>query len=335
MSPNKSSDQSNQSLSRVLDRILVSPLIVLDGGAKGGTRELVRLARYISAYGFEANRSEYDKIVRNPSASGSPQYKRISYLPLALAECSGKVTLYITKRPGATSTLRPNAELLAHFERDNWSQMREVVSEQVVEAISLRDFIMREHLSSIDYIKLDTQGNELHILRSAGELVQKISVIKTEVELIPVYMSQPLLGDICSFLTSQGFQLVDLHWTDPCRRYHFSPSLPKGSYRLVWAEAIFAYDPFNVSKERTLEQAIILAELGYLDLGLYILGRLTSLADADRELLLRYYQEPPGGRECSWLKRLVKKHAPGQLLEVYRILKQGKTSQSKEVTRIP
>ncbi len=326
-------NRDSRGLFAILDRILISDLVVIDGGSKGGTRELVRLAKYISAYGFEPNASEYDKVVQNLSGSGGPAYKKITYLPFALMEDSGETMLYVTKRPGATSTLRPNAELLDHFQRDNWSQMKEVVAQEVVQGISLRDFVINEHLAYIDYIKLDTQGNELYILKSAGEFLQRISVVKTEVQLIPLYTGQPLVGNVCSFLDSQGFQLIDLQWTDACRRYHFSADLPRESYRLVWADAIFAYDPLNVSKPRTLEQAMILVELGYVDLGLYIISRLPSLAEADRDMLLRFYRERPVTPERSWLRRLLKRYLPETWLQAYRVLKQGKVS--KVVPRVP
>lgn len=320
-------------LSAILGQILLSDLIVIDGGCRGGTRELVRLAKYISAYGFEPNPTEYNKIVQNPFTLQLPQYNRVSYLPFALMERSGEAVLNITKRPAATSTLHPNVELLNHFECDNWSQMKEVTGQEIVKGVSLRDFMIQEHIAHVDYIKLDTQGNELYILRSAGEFLQKISVIKTEVELIPIYIGQPLLGDVCSFLDGHGFQLIDLHWTEPCRRYHFSAHLPRNSYRLVWAEAIFAYDPLNFSKPRSLEQAIILNELGYLDVGLYIISQLPSLNEAFKEALIAFYEVPRLRSESSWIKQMLKRWLPESWVEAYRVLKKGRVR--KEVSRVP
>lgn len=317
----------------ILDQILSSELIMVDGGAKGGTRELLGLAKYVAAYAFEPNPIEFDRIIDNLSRLESSLYKKMTYLPLALLEHSGEATLYITKRPGATSTLRPNTELLTHFERDNWSQMREIVAQEVVQGISLADFIAQENLPYIDYVKLDTQGNELPILQSAKDFLQNISVIKTEVELIPLYRGQPLLGDVCGFLTGRDFQLIDLQWTDPCRRYHFSPHLPNNSYRLVWAEAIFAYDPLNFSKTRSLEQAIILAELGYLDVGLYIISQIPSVNQTFRDALLSYYQQASFISKGKWLKSLLKRYLPEPWIEAYRVLKQNKTR--KEVPRVP
>lgn len=326
--------QSDKELFSLLDRLLISDLEIIDGGARNGTRELPRLARYTAAYSFEPNEPEFDKI-RKGQITGIPPYRKLICSPLALVKQSGAVKLYVTKRPGATSTLKPNADLLTHFARDNWSQMQEVVREESVQGISLRDFMIAQNLTYLDYIKLDTQGNELQILQSGGEFLQTISVVKTELNMIPLYQDLPLLGDIFSYLTNAGFQFIDLQWTHPCRRYHFSPHLPLDSYRLVWGDAIFAYDPFNFSGERKLEQAIILAELGYLDLALYIISNIPSLALKDKEALLGFYQRIrwPAGRSPieRFLKMLLKTYFPRIYLTAYHMLS---PKERKEVARV-
>ena len=328
--------QSDQELFDLLDRLLTSGLTIIDGGARNGTRELPRLARYTAAYSFEPNEPEFDKIRKGQIPPGIPPYRKLICSPLALVKQSGTVRLYVTKRPAATSTLKPNADLLTHFARDNWSQMQEVIKEESVQGISLRDFMVDQNLTYLDYVKLDTQGNELQILQSGGEFLQTISVVKTELNMIPLYQDLPLLGDIFSYLTNQGFQFIDLQWTHPCRRYHFSPHLPMESYRLVWGDAIFAYDPFNFSGERKLEQAIVLAELGYLDLALYMISNIPSLAPEDKEALLEFYQRirwPEGRSQIErLLKMVLKTYFPRVYLAAYHMLS---PKERKEVPRMP
>jgi FkbM family methyltransferase len=316
---------NSQNFASVLDSQLTSELIYIDGGAKNGSRDLPRLARYVSAYGFEPNSKEFESIQQGTIPKGIPGYKTVKYLPYALLEQSGKATLYITKRPAASSTLRPNQTLLNHFARDNWSQMGEVNGEEIVEGISLADFMSQQKISHIDFLKLDTQGNELGILKSAGEFLQKISVIKTEVEMIQLYEGQPLLGDMCAFLAQHGFHLLDLQWTHPCRRFHFSPDLPLNSYGLVWGDAIFVQAPFDFSGERKLEQALILAEIGYLDLALYIIENLPSLSASDKSILLAHYQQPIPLTTRSKIKKWIKA----------KLLRRPEIKTSKQVARVP
>jgi FkbM family methyltransferase len=312
--------QKDEDLGRILDRVLSSDLVMVDGGARGGTYDLPRLSRYIASYGFEPNRPEYEKITKGLFTK-NPRYKHVHYSPFALVEETGTVTLYITKRPAATSTLRPNVELYTHFPDDNWRQSGEVVGEEMVEGISLADFMRQGKLSYIDYLKLDTQGNELHILKSAGEFLPRIGVVKTEVEMVPMYVDQPLLGDICTFMHKAGFHLFNFQWTDACRRYHFSPTLPFDSYQLLWGDAYFVYGPYNFNAERKLEQALVLAQIpGGLDLALYIIQNLPNLSDADKQALFAFYRLPRQPiRIRDWIQE--------------RILK--RTPPTKEVLRVP
>ncbi len=234
------------------------PLIFVDGGARNGTRELEGIADKVEVYTFEPSPSEFRTLWVGP-------YRKMISNPEALVETAGPVKLNISRRPGATSTLTPNRELLAQFAADNWSQMAEIVETTLVNGVTLNNM----GLPYIDYLKLDTQGNELGILKSAP--LSKTGVIKVEVELIPIYKNQPLIGDVCVFLASNGFEMVDLQFSEPCRRFHVAPDLADTTYRLVWGDAIF----YRSECERRREQALVLGELGYRDLAMFLDKRLS------------------------------------------------------------
>ncbi len=248
------------------------PIIYVDGGARNGARELAGIAERVEVYGFEPNHAEFGILPDNDKqyyANGG--YRETVYYETALAESMGVdseekwMKLNISRRPGATSTLTPNRELLAQFAADNWSQMGEIVEQVLVKGITLDSL----NFPYIDYLKLDTQGNELYILRSAP--LDKIGVIKVEVELIPIYKDQPLIGDVCVFLAENGFEMVDLQFSEPCRRFHVAPDLADTTYRLVWGDAIF----YRTVCERRREQALVLGELGYRDLAMFLDKRLS------------------------------------------------------------
>lgn len=320
--------QDETELARLFGRVIRPDLVVVDGGARNGTRELPRLAPWIVAHGFEPSGAEYQPLERDAARS---HYRKITYHPVALMAEGGEATLHVSKRPGATSTLQPNAELLSHFAADNWSQMAEIVGRERVPAVTLGDFMRSERLQHIDYLKLDTQGNELDIIKSSGGLLRSISVIKTEVEMIPIYRDQPLFGDVASFLAESGFELIDLQWTDPCRRYHFSPSLERSAYRLVWADAVFAYRPSGAGT-RKLEQALVLAELGYTDLALYILSWVDSVDPGAIGRLIEIYQlRRPPASGSGW-KRALARLLPDEWIEASRLVRRR---QPKEVDRVP
>ena len=62
-------------------------------------------------------------------------------------------------------------------------------------------------LQFIDYIKVDTQGSELDILKGAGEYLKTARCIDIEVEFNPIYEGQCLFWEVDAYLRSNGFML--------------------------------------------------------------------------------------------------------------------------------
>ncbi|MEM6843551.1 MAG: FkbM family methyltransferase [Bacteroidota bacterium] len=65
--------------------------------------------------------------------------------------------------------------------------------------------------SQIDLLKLDLQGYELEALKGCEKVLDKIKIITTEIEFIPLYEGQPLFGDIDAFLRNNHFCLFNLY----------------------------------------------------------------------------------------------------------------------------
>lgn len=283
-------------------------LVVVDGGARNGPKNLVGLDHLSRFYCFEPNPAEIDSFHWVVSDSISADKGKITLYPFALCDTSGSTTLNISLRPGATSTLEPDPAVLDRFEMDYFSEMKEIVRRIEVPAITLQDFINKTQLPHVDFLKLDTQGNELDILRSAGRNLESISVIMTEVELMPLYRNQALFHDVSAFLYQHGFEMIDLRHTPGCRRYHARHDLPPEAYRLVWGDAVYAYRPGDVSKARALQQGAVLAGLGYADLAIDIFDRHPRLLPAQKSLLEQYARwaaEPQWriGKWKRWIER--------------------------------
>ena len=270
-------------------------LIVMDVGAKGGPQELIGLDSLLQVHCFEPNPSEVDGIGRSVTDSIKKTTEPTTVYPFALCGSSGSVTLNVSVRPGSTSTLEPNKELLSRFAADNFSQMQELVKRIEVPAVSMHDFMSKAELGWIDFIKLDTQGNELEILKSAGDYIDSVSVIMTEVEMIPLYKNQPLFHDVSQFLCSRGFELIDLRSNPTCRRFHSRADLPPSAYRLVWGDAIYVRRPHEASKPRALHQGLVLAGMGYADLAIDLFNRNPLLSEKQKtelEAFSRWAAEP-------------------------------------------
>ncbi len=63
----------------------------------------------------------------------------------------------------------------------------------------------------IDIMKIDVQGYELSVLKSADEYLKNVKLISLEIEFIPLYENQPLFSDIDIFLRSKGFYIYNIY----------------------------------------------------------------------------------------------------------------------------
>ncbi len=258
------------------------PIVVLDGGARNGTFELPGLARYVHVYGFEPNREEYEKLLTGKTdvykASGvrPPPYAKAVFLPTALAHFSGVRPLHVTKGPGSCSLMEPNQAVTSQYEQ-GWAWNFEISGSIQVDCSTLEQVLRGNGIDWVDYIKLDTQGNEYDILFASEWARDRISVIKTEVEFIEMYRGQRLFTDIDSGLRAAGFHFIDLAVTHEHRIGRGNLSVSRGKRELLWGDAYYArrFDEreAHANPVRVLKQALVLMELGYIEYGLFMLQR--------------------------------------------------------------
>ena len=196
-----------------------------------------------------------------------------TYLPYAIGD-GGQHTLHICQAPGMTSLLRPNPDVLDLFHGfPVWGQ---VVATEEVNTVRLDDIAETE---GVELIKIDIQGGELTALRNAQQRLRDVLVIQTEVEFLPMYVNQPLFGDVDSFLREQGFMF---HRFFPQNSRVVRPLLVDnniyaGMSQLLWADAIFVRD-FTRLDELTDSQLLCMATILHdcyqsIDLVLHLLAR--------------------------------------------------------------
>jgi hypothetical protein len=67
------------------------------------------------------------------------------------------------------------------------------------------------------YLKVDTQGSELKVLRGAGTALRLIDTLELELSLVPLYEGAPLFTDMLAWLAARGYELVGLEpaFSDP------------------------------------------------------------------------------------------------------------------------
>lgn len=206
-------------------------------------------------FGFDANLAECEKLNRQHNS------ENYQCLPYCLGQ--GNATqFYQTRHPGCSSTYQPNSQVLNQFVTLTGAFV-------VQKTLSLQTFRLDdlENIPQPDFIKLDVQGGELDVLKGATELLSNTLVIESEVEFIPMYIEQPLFGDMQVFLRSHGFWLQKfINFQGRTFMPFYLPNKPKMAMsQLIWCDAVFVkeFTEFRThfSEEKILKTIIIMHEI--------------------------------------------------------------------------
>ncbi|MEN6386830.1 MAG: FkbM family methyltransferase [Phycisphaerales bacterium] len=243
--------------------------------------------------GFEADENECQKLNECYKGQG------YTFLPYFIGD--GSKRTFNIGTFGATSSLyEPNMKLLENFQ--NLPHLHKVVKRIDVLTKRLDDI---PQVQAADYIKIDVQGAECDVFKGAENLLKEVMVIHTEVEFIPLYINQPLFGDVDVFLRQKGFLLHEFHRHAMAGRaikpfiVNNDPNRPLS--QVMWADVIYVKNLMELDKyspEKLLKMAIILHDIyGSYDLVHYILqhyDKQTNEQFAQKYMVLFSQPQAPG-----------------------------------------
>ena len=134
-------------------------------------------------------------------------YPNVFSFKLALGETDEDATLYISAGDGkGSSLLETNME---HPEvQKNWNHgQADIVGEQKVKVRRFDTWAKDAPVNLDDYdcLVLDTQGNELEVLKGMGEHLSGFKYLSVELSEIPVYFGEHPAAEVCEWLDTQGF----------------------------------------------------------------------------------------------------------------------------------
>jgi FkbM family methyltransferase len=129
-------------------------------------------------------------------------------IPMAVAEYDGCGDFYINAFDAASSLIPFNPEGLQRW--IGWEQLR-VERKVSVPVIRLDTFMSLLRIPQIDFLKIDAQGADLSVIKSAGKRLTDIRLISLEVATtpIPLYVGAPKKDEIVEYLENARFVLVD------------------------------------------------------------------------------------------------------------------------------
>ena len=181
-------------------------LIALDVGAQGG---------FFNANIFSKNYNIFfDPIVVEPIPDEAKKLEKYKYkvIPNALWSTNCKKKLYILgRRPGSSSMYKPNKKVLNlyGFKKKDF-QLFDVTEEIEVNCTTITESLKKFKIKNLDFLKVDTQGSELEILKGLGEYLPL--VMKIEAQIIPMYEGVPNWSELINYLYSINY--ITCEWIE-------------------------------------------------------------------------------------------------------------------------
>lgn len=176
--------------------------VLFDIGAHTGsfTKAFTSNIQVEKAYLFEPIPHLYS-IIASDSA-----LKHHSCHKIAFSSISGEAAFYINENEQTSSLLSFDENLKETNNID-----KSVKQKIVINTDTLSDFMKRENLSKIDFLKIDAQGADLDILKGGSEILPHVKAIYVEVSFKKIYKNSSTFFDIYSYLNERGFVLIDLY----------------------------------------------------------------------------------------------------------------------------
>jgi FkbM family methyltransferase len=175
----------------------------IDVGAHHGEQTLGSASHNpgLRIYAFEPN--------LRPAAKMMGHARNFVVIPMAVSETNGCADFHVNAFDMSSSLLPTNEEALRTWVGVEALKVESVVT---VPTIRLDTFMHLMGIKSVDFLKIDTQGGDLAVLRSAGSRLSDIAKIKLEVEVAPVhyYVGAPSKDEVVEFLVDAGFALVEV-----------------------------------------------------------------------------------------------------------------------------
>lgn len=184
---------------------------------------LLRSQRFDLVFDVGANRGQFSLAVRRwnsrarivafePLGRAAQTYRSVfandraaTCFTTAISSQSGPTIIHVSRRDDSSSLMPITAIQSRIFPGT------EEAATEVVEAASLDSFASEIGQTEKALLKIDVQGFELHVLRSAENVLPLFSMIYVELSFIQLYEGQPLADEIITYLHEHNFILVGIY----------------------------------------------------------------------------------------------------------------------------
>lgn len=236
----------------------------------GGPEPFETILEYFSGsqiIGFETDKELCEKLNKESSNS----YK---FFYQALGQKNEKRNFYNTMDPMCSSLYQPNDKLLEKYHNLEVAKLKNISE---IDTVSLDNFCLVNQIEKIDLIKIDIQGGELDVFKGGENTLKDTLFIVSEVEFFPLYINQPLFGDIHNFLIKKDFMFNKFLGVSgrAIKPIIIGNNMNSGNTQYMWTDALFVRDLESVKKlddQKILKLAVFSFIYGNPDMTFFFLS---------------------------------------------------------------
>jgi len=166
-----------------------------------------------------------------------------------LGQKIGRQTFYVTAYPSSSGFYQSDMNFWRRFPDE---LNVDTVNTIEVDTVDFDSLAINNHIDYVDFIKLDTEGSELDILKGTIVTLKKSVIgLSIEVEFPQSHIGQPVFSDVDSFLRGLGFILYDLSYYRHSKKALPEPrwlgQVPGATNRgqILWGQALYLRDAVN------------------------------------------------------------------------------------------
>ena len=200
----RTSSNNTQDHRSLISKLLMNnKLFALDIGAQGG---------FFNASIFPKKyNSFFDPIMVEPIAAEAKKLIKKNYKVISKglwSENCKKKLYFLNKRSGSSSMYKPSKEGydLYNFKKKDFS-LFDISEEIEVECTTINESLEQLNINHIDFLKIDTQGSELEILKGLGEY--RPLMMKVEAQVVPMYKGIPNWSELVNYLYKKNYMTCE------------------------------------------------------------------------------------------------------------------------------
>ena len=188
-------------LSYLFSLVNRSPKVILDCGANIGfvTHQFKTNFPNATIHAFEPNPSIFSRLSNHYENSD-----KVHCHNMGIADENGELMFNVNANSGTSSFLNPT-----EYHTSNLASRK--ITPIKVPVCAISNIMSKEKIHHIDLLKLDIEGFEIKAMQGIENISENVSLIFTEVNLIPTYENQPLLEDVILYLRQKGFHIYNFY----------------------------------------------------------------------------------------------------------------------------